>query len=382
MNIVLITTYEPGCTASLLKRGFEQAGHNVEAFTPMTDVPHDWKTLQGNDAIEIIQKCSSPPDFAIFTEPNGVTRFFPQNITLLHIPTALWAVDNHLNFRWNKEYARQFDVVFFAQRDYVEPAQRYGVENVYWLPLGADPEYHAGTVTAQKIYDIAFVGKLNTKRRKFLASIAEKFRVAAKTGIYNRAMGDVYQSAKIGVNICENKDLNMRFFEVLASGAMLVTEKIDAGMSELFIENEDYVTHAIADIIPILETYLTDDAARLSIAATGQKKCLERHLYKHRAETMISYINDLGEYHGHRTSGWQLAISMALVYNHRNFHYGWKKTIAHAMRLNFHYLDLKRLAARHFFSALFDNPLGTIQYCTRYFRWSIREHYFTSKFFG
>jgi len=77
------------------------------------------------------------------------------------------------------------------------------------------------------------------------------------------------------------EDLNMRFFEVLASGALLVTQKIEAGMNELFEDGTHFVTQRIKNARSVLQCYLANETERARIAQNGHAWCLSRHTYKH-----------------------------------------------------------------------------------------------------
>ena len=49
-------------------------------------------------------------------------------------------------------------------------------------------------------------------------------------------MGRIYSESKIVLNASINGDLNMRVFEALTSGALLVTDRIENGLDTLFAQ--------------------------------------------------------------------------------------------------------------------------------------------------
>ena len=76
----------------------------------------------------------------LWIDPAG--RYFPPGIEDLNALTAGYIVDAHLG-HWRESAARFFDVVFLAQKRYIDHYKRLlGHEQVYWLPLGADARAH------------------------------------------------------------------------------------------------------------------------------------------------------------------------------------------------------------------------------------------------
>jgi hypothetical protein len=286
MNVLLFSIRTRGSLGSLVKRGFEQAGHRVIAFSPER-ASSEWPGYGSRVYVPRLMAESSPkPDLVVVLENDPRFRFFPDGLLEVPVPTVFWAVDNHLNYRWHKEYARQFDMTFFAQRDYIRAARRYGVHSVRWLPLAADAEYHRIEPRPGK-YTVSFVGNVSAGRKKFFDRIDPGIPLNIVTGAYEEEMAGILAESKIGLNVSLREDLNMRFFEVLASGALLVTQKIDAGMSELFQDGVHFVTHNVTDVSGVLKFYLEHESLRADIARRGRELCLSRHTYKHRCQQLI-----------------------------------------------------------------------------------------------
>jgi hypothetical protein len=321
MNILLLSSFARGSTSSLIKRGFEQAGHHVIAASP-DRVSGDWLACDSRVHVpRLIAECSSKPDIAVYVESNSRSRFFPEGLLEAPVPTAFWAVDNHLNYRWHKEYSNQFDVTFFAQKDYIRAAHRYGSTNIRWLPLAADAEYHRIEPRPGK-YGVSFIGNVSRSRRDFFDSIDRDIPLNIMSGIYEEEMAQVLAESKIGLNVSIREDLNMRFFEVLASGALLVTQKIGAGMSELFEDGTHFVTHRVTNVSSILKYYLENEPIRAQIAHRGRELCLSRHTYKHRCDELLEVVLSDAEFLEKRHKkirSYRLDISRALVFAHPTF---------------------------------------------------------------
>lgn len=129
----------------------------------------------------------------------------------------------------------QYQFIFCAQLKAVRLFKRVDIQNVYWLPLGADEEFHSKKSGATK-YDVAFVGNLSWGHRKnVLKKLKKDFQPSYIGQASHEKIGEIYGEAKIVFNISINDDLNMRVFEALCSGADLITDDVE-GMKELFPE--------------------------------------------------------------------------------------------------------------------------------------------------
>ena len=184
----LVTTIGPHVSLEQLK----QWGIDSTAFTISSqEIPTDYEP----DLIEIIKNSVTPPDFFIWIE--SVHGYFPRNIEKLPCPRACYLIDNHLNFEWQKHWARQFDFVFIAQREYLEAFLAEGISSVHWLPLGCDPEIHSPP-PSEKIHQISFVGARHKgfPREKLLEKISAQFPLFQKRA-YLDVMAKIFSQSKI-----------------------------------------------------------------------------------------------------------------------------------------------------------------------------------------
>lgn len=81
---------------------------------------------------------------------------------------------------------------------------------------------------------------------------------------------------------------NARLFEATGVGAFLLTDFKD-NLHTLFSENEVVAWRTVEDCLAMIERYLADDAARLSIARAGQARTFAAHTFRRRVEDILAF---------------------------------------------------------------------------------------------
>jgi 2-polyprenyl-3-methyl-5-hydroxy-6-metoxy-1,4-benzoquinol methylase len=205
-------------------------------------------------------------------------------------PCAWWAIDTHLNFDFYLARARDFDLVFAAQRDGADRLRQGGIASASWLPLACDPGIHRRH-DVPKEWDVCFVGNLFPgPRQELLELIRERFPTTFVGRRYFEDMARTYSASRVVFNRSIRNDINMRVFEALACGSLLVTNDLrENGQEELFLAGEHLVTYAGAeDLLDRIAFYLRHEESRERIAAAGREVALARHTYRHRMETLLA----------------------------------------------------------------------------------------------
>jgi hypothetical protein len=271
MQIGIAAIPDEFTTARYFERAAISSGHSVRSIVDLSFA----EVFDGLDFLLVIDP---------FLRTPGLLRSAP-------CPVAGYLIDVHQELPTRVAYSRYFDYVFVAQPEFI-PAFRN--EAVQWLPLACEPEAHFAA-DLDRIYDIGFVGKLGnqgSERRAILERVFSAFSTNDWTRSYNPVdMGRVYSQSKIVFNKSINGDVNMRFFEGLASGALLITDRIGNGMEKLGQEGVHHVAYdGVEDALSKISYYLSHDEERKSIAAAGQKLAFESHTYRHRLNSIISSI--------------------------------------------------------------------------------------------
>lgn len=226
------------------------------------------------------------PDLFLFVESVGI--FKPQGLEGLACPKACYLIDNHVSLAGHLELARRYDYVFIAQRAYLDQFRAIN-PNSYWLPLGCDPEVHYG-YPASKQYDVAFAGGIlaGSRRCNLLNLLADNLNLGYERLFWDE-MAWLFSSAKLILNNAYKDDLNMRYFEALSVGSLMLADMAHgSGQDELFVAGEEYALYTDDTILDVARYYLKHDELRETMARKGQKIAHAAHTYAHRASDLLS----------------------------------------------------------------------------------------------
>ncbi len=219
---------------------------------------------------------------------DGLPYDFPADLR----PSAWWAIDTHLNGDWCRQRAPRFDCVFCAQRDGAEAMQDAGIETAAWLPLACDPEIHRKH-DLPKAYDFCFVGHLFPGARTELVDLLRRRFPSHFVGQrFFEEMAQTYSASRVVFNRSILNDINMRVFEALAAGSLLVTNDLaDNGQEELFRDGVHLAVYRDADeLLDKVAFYLRRGEVREKIAAAGRAEVLSKDTYRHRMQLLLCEV--------------------------------------------------------------------------------------------
>lgn len=280
-----VLTLGPSISAGLIKAwNLEKMGEPVK--------PHDLPCGPDVDVRKVAAALPEGwrPDLFLWVE--SVNGFAPRQIPKLECPTACYLIDSHMSLSYHLEWARRFDHVFVAQREYITQFLDAGCSRVHWLPLACDPAMH-GRVETPKLHDIGFVGSLtehHVHRQEMLGRLARRFDVHVERAFLGE-MARIFSASRLVYNDAVKRDLNMRVFEALCSGSMVLTDRAaPSGLDELFTDREHLVIYDDDTIEDLAAYYLAHEDERERIAAAGRAEVLRRHTYDHRVATMLETV--------------------------------------------------------------------------------------------
>lgn len=208
-------------------------------------------------------------------------------------PSVYWAIDTHIDFPWSLEKCRWFDIVFAAQMEGAEKLRENGIVSATWLPLACDPGIHRKHGLSKK-HNVAFVGNLFPgPRNELLQSIQKNFSEVKIARAYFDEMARIFSASKIVFNRSVENDLNMRVFEALSCGSLLITNELDGnGQLEFFQDGVHLATYKDEEeLIEKIRFYLEHDDIREKIAKHGCAEAIENHSYSKRMQCLL-YVTD------------------------------------------------------------------------------------------
>lgn len=322
MKILMFYYYAPGTTAWYLEQSFRKL-YDVKTCGPQArgmfhhDVPLEGGELNAKAVIEGLYRDRQwKPDIFIMVD-SGYT-LYPRGIHAIAMPTIFYAIDTHVMLSRYKFLAPIFDFVFIAQKEYVERIKKAHARYAIWLPLACDPDVHK-SYNLPKIYDICFIGHQEGGRKRLLERLARRFNLYTGFVKYTE-MTRIYSQSKIVFNKSIGNDINMRVFEALSSGSLLLTNRlINNGSEDLFKDREDLVLYDENNLEELAGYYLDHEEERKRISASGFNKVRSRHTYDHRVESMIQFVQEHASAPLHRPSWFdeKIALNKVKLYQSR-----------------------------------------------------------------
>jgi len=210
-------------------------------------------------------------------------------------PCVFYVIDTHLKKPYKKirRQVGHYDIIFCAQKQGALRLCREAGIDVQWVPLACDPSIHK-MLNLPKKYDIGFVGKDAKKfaRGRYLEILRGKYPDSYIGKADYRDMSRIYSASKVCFNLSISNDINMRIFEIMSCGCLLLTNRIrNNGFNELFQDGKHLITYKNdKELIELIDYYLGNSEERDRIAEEGYKLVVSNHTYYHRVQSMFNYI--------------------------------------------------------------------------------------------
>ncbi len=264
-------------------------GQDIQ-FNPDTD-----------NLVEVLEKAEFQPDVALQVDSiDG--RFFAPGLEQLNIPLAFYAIDAPINSFWQRWYSYGFDRVFVDQHEEWRAWRDDGMSWARWLPLAADLNiYHHPENGAERDLDIVFVGTLDSALRPKRSAILHRLRMIANVHMVDgggtrsetvQNVANLYRRARIVLNENLFDGINLRTFEAMACGAVVLTEN-GRGQDRLFKNNKHLVGYTSQNLEEVVIGLLNTPDKISSISAEAVKIIHEKHTLSHRFQQVLSDLSTL-----------------------------------------------------------------------------------------
>ncbi len=256
------------------------------------------------------------------------------------VATAMWFVEDYRLFTYWQAFAPYYDYFAVIQKGaFFDALRQVGQENVLYLPMAADPEFHRrlelSAVDRRRFGSaVSFMGAGYPNRRMAFRDLTRfDFKLwgtdwegdpilaphvqMGGARVSSEDCVRIYNATTVNINLhssIQARELvtggdfvNPRTFEVAASGAFQLVDRRGL-MGELFVtdgpEAELAVFDRMEELAPLVERYLASPEERIAIAKRGQARVLADHTYSARMRDLLDFIAT-------RRPGWPKVRDMA-----------------------------------------------------------------------
>ena len=262
---------------------------------------------------QLLAGLPEPPDCVIHQENLG-KRVILTDVEAAPCPVLFWARDPHLNFFWQRHYARLFDATASTQPHLTDPLAAAGAPRTTWIT------WH-GSVRpflpfADRRHDLAFVGRITPRRRRRIW-FAEHLAVAGLAlfqDAFGAALAAVYDDARACPNECIAGEVNQRLFEAASSGCLPVTERQPPGVETLFVPGREALYYDdVLELDEHIRFLAGDPEAAEAMGRAAHAAVADRHLPRHRAKALLALAQAAVASSGRPATGPQAREALALT---------------------------------------------------------------------
>lgn len=231
--------------------------------------------------------------------PDAWPRLLPQDLVNTPYPTACFNIDTFEHPEQRARFSMLFDYAFVFHPGFDRQLQQFGHPQAICIPHAVEVNLFE-VASAKKIYDVGWVGRLDGQsysiRRRYIKGLQERFLMNDIYQYYTiDEMAKIYQQSKIVINLSRDdylQDANLRCFEVMASGALLVTPQ-PTELSELgFTEGTHYITFQTeSQMYELVEYFLKNEESRAVIAKSARDLVMEKHTYDARVQAILGTLS-------------------------------------------------------------------------------------------
>jgi hypothetical protein len=219
---------------------------------------------------------------------DGLTGILPYKPFETPHPFASWASDTHLGYDYRLSLAKKADFAFCAQKRAVEEFKRDGVQNSLWLPHAVEPLAYPKGDLVTKHHEVCFVGHVNSANRvEALDRLFSEFPNFHYGQALFEGAAQRFADSKVCFNISMLDDLNMRTFEIMATGSFCLTNWIPT-IEDLFEDGKHLVLYrSLDEMVDKAKYYLSHDEEREKIAQAGYEEVIKKHTIQDRVNVIL-----------------------------------------------------------------------------------------------
>lgn len=192
----------------------------------------------------------------------------------------------------------RFDIIVSDHdRHHLHWFKRAGWSRVHWIP-GLNfclRQRRVAPPMERKAIFVGQTGQFHPYRRELFRSLERAGLPIVMRTAPPAQTADLYARHAISLNGSLNGDLNLRVFEVLGSGGLLLTDRLspDAGLELLFEDGKEILLYSgFDDLAEKVRYYLEHEDEALEIRRRGQARLLREHHPELKARQLLELVFD------------------------------------------------------------------------------------------
>jgi hypothetical protein len=276
----LSDTMDPGCAAIL----------DLDPYKPNVSVLCLLEELKNRN--------EAPDIFAHLVH----TPALPSDLQHCPIPTVSLDIDSFWWMESRIRWSMLYDYVFVWHKSFVPRYEAAGHPKVYAMPHAVDALiYKNCSPESDRPLDVGWVGRFGyghyARRRRIIGGLASRFKLNDFEKKYTKQeTTDVYCQSKIVVNISRDEfpqEANMRCYEAMGAGALLITQNPTELTEWGFHEGEHFVGWRSESEVPALvDRYLHNENERVKIARAGRDMTMSGFTFQHCRDRMLAVLRE------------------------------------------------------------------------------------------
>ncbi len=204
------------------------------------------------------------------------------------VPSVYYEIDNHIIKGNDRHFYDKVDLVLLAQKT---NELFYSDYKIAILPLACYPKLHKRYHDEKQIYDIGFIGNdTYPHRRKLLEMLKQNFKVLCTTSEPGEKYSRLLNQCKLTFNCSMQNDVNMRFFEAISCGRLLLTDYLP-DQDNYATKFKHYLIYSSGNtLLGRVRYYLKHEKERERIAKAGMIHIQQNHNYDIRLKQLLCLI--------------------------------------------------------------------------------------------
>jgi len=348
MRRILIVYQSKPAIVSGLEKGLKSQGTEVQTFLAddyqlwidryvfrvINKLAHNLRILKKGSFLFTKNKLShwnylntKLVEFCNHNKPDGIffihgIHYSDETMSQITCPKVGWLVDPVLNPERLQLFTSKMDWYFSYSQQAIKIVNQFNFSKASYLPHSVDHRQFYVIPKQPKLIDLCFVGKHSVHREKYILAALELtnrvhiygsrwlapalskpalLRSIKGTECFGEKLNTLYNRSKIVLSIIAKPQgsnnlqsgINMRPYEILASGSLLLSDKYEELNSGLVDKKNIVLFDTVEQFKATLAELLKNDSLIESISSSGNQFIQGRFSYDQMAQEIIKKFQEL-----------------------------------------------------------------------------------------